>query len=75
MKQYYIYLDNEQKGPYPLEEIIKQIKVDTLVWHEGMQDWQRADTIEEFKIHFKSVPPPVTFTTTQQVPPIPSLYY
>lgn len=75
MTQYYIYLDNEQKGPYAFEEVIKQIKADTLVWHQGMADWQRAETIEEFKIHFKSVPPPVTIIGTHQVPPIPSVHY
>ncbi len=71
MKHYYIYLGDGQKGPFTFEEAIKQVKADTLIWHEGMPDWQRADAIEEFKNHFRSVPPPVRSEVLNQIPPTP----
>jgi len=70
MKQYYIYLDNEQKGPLSFEELKeKNISRETLIWFEGQADWKKAFEIEELTELFKSVPPPInTFT---QIPPIP----
>lgn len=70
MKQYYIYLDNEQKGPLSFEELKeKNISRETSVWFEGQADWKKAFEIEELTELFKSVPPPInTFT---QTPPIP----
>jgi hypothetical protein len=64
MKQYYTFLGSEQSGPFTLEELIYKIKAETLVWHEGLPEWQRADTIEELKNHFKSAPPPVPHNVT-----------
>lgn len=70
MKQYYIYLDNEQTGPLSFEELKeKNISRETLIWFEGQADWKKAFEIEELTELFKSVPPPInTFT---QTPPLP----
>ena len=59
MREYYIVKKNEQKGPYSLDEIISSnVKPHTLIWHEGMQDWEKAENVEELKVLFKSMPPP-----------------
>lgn len=70
MKKYYIYLDNEQKGPLSFEELKeKNISRETLIWFEGQADWKKAFEIEGLTELFKSIPPPInTFT---QTPPIP----
>jgi hypothetical protein len=70
MKQYYIYLDNEQTGPLSFEELKeKNISRETSVWFEGQANWKKAFEIEELTELFKSVPPPInTFT---QTPPLP----
>ena len=45
-----IYYSNgeNQFGPFNLKELeSKQIKVDTLIWFDGMEDWVRADQVQE----------------------------
>jgi len=60
MKHYY-YADNEQQlGPFTVEELkSKRLKKSTLVWTEGMQDWRTANDIEEIKDILISEPPPL----------------
>ena len=46
----YIAVNNEQQGPYSAEQLLAmvnsgQIKADTLVWQEGMADWQPLNTV------------------------------
>jgi hypothetical protein len=46
--QYFFANGNEQRGPYTLEELSSfGLRPDTLVWREGMEQWQRADSIPE----------------------------
>ena len=60
MKQYYINVDNKQIGPLSFDEL-KENKItrETIVWFEGLQDWQKAGDIEELKLVFKNFPPPI----------------
>jgi len=60
MKQYYIYLEAGQTGPLTFEEL-KQYKItsETMVWHEGLTEWQKANTLEEFKPLLTQLPPPI----------------
>ena len=53
--QYY-YAKNEEKiGPLSLDELKKvDIKDDTLVWHEGLKDWVKAEELKELKSFFKT---------------------
>jgi len=60
MKQYYIYLDGQQVGPLTPEELQQyKITTETMIWFEGLADWQKANTIEDLKPLFKAVPPPI----------------
>ena len=71
MKQYYLYEGAQQQGPFSFEALKeKNISADSLIWHEGLDDWQKAGEIEELKVLFKAIPPPVP--TAFQSPPIPS---
>lgn len=57
----YFYSDGIQNhGPLTLEELKrKSIQPDTLIWHEGMSDWKRADRIDELREVIPLVPPPL----------------
>jgi hypothetical protein len=45
---YYFASGMEQRGPYSLEELADfGLRPDTLVWREGMENWQRLDTVAE----------------------------
>jgi hypothetical protein len=58
MEEYYFAENDEQKGPFSLEELKKyKILKTTLVWKEGLSDWVEAKKIKELEILFKSPPP------------------
>ena len=70
MKQYFIYVKNEQLGPFNFEELKAQkISKETKVWFEGLEDWKNADEIEELKSILVSIPPPINSFTSQPPPP------
>ena len=50
----YYYAKNEEKiGPLSLDELKKiELKKDTLVWHEGLDDWIKAEDVSELKSLF-----------------------
>ncbi len=60
MKKYF-YSDNQEKvGPISLEELVQlNLNPKTLIWHEGLEDWKTADTIDELKHLFELIPPPI----------------
>ncbi len=60
MKKYF-YSDNQQKeGPVTLEELFQlNLNPKTLIWHEGLENWETADSIEELKHLFELSPPPI----------------
>lgn len=68
MKEYYIFINEEQLGPFNIEELkMKKISRETKVWFEGLENWKNAVEIEELKSILSSIPPPInTFTS---VPP------
>lgn len=44
MIQYFFAENNEQKGPFSLDQLRTMgLRPETLVWHEGLADWQRLD--------------------------------
>jgi hypothetical protein len=60
MNFFYIITNDLQQGPFSLDELKeKSIQKDTLVWTEGMKEWQQAVNIEELAEMFRAVPPPV----------------
>jgi len=77
MKQYYIYLDDQQVGPLTPEELQQhKITTETMIWFEGLADWQKANTIEDLKPLFKAVPPPINrLAATPPPQPIPQIQY
>ena len=56
--EYWIYLDEEKRGPYSLSELkILSIPPSTLVWREGLHQWIEAKDLEELAPIFMSGPP------------------
>lgn len=65
MSTYFIHLDNQQNGPFTIEELkAKNITRETLVWKEGMADWVKASELNELGLLFNTQPPPL-----KQTPP------
>lgn len=61
MKEFF-YLDGkDQKGPFLVKQIAnKNLTAETLIWTEGMDNWQKLKNVPEL-VHLlkpKSVPPP-----------------
>lgn len=64
----YFYIDTEgkQKGTFsPGELRMEQIKRDTLVWTQGMEQWKRAEEVEELALLFSD---DAAFVSQQQLP-------
>lgn len=76
MSQFFFANGNEQRGPYSLDELAALgLRPDTLVWREGLSEWQRADSIPELVANTTSVEHhapaqarPFYPATTQQAP-------
>ena len=48
MSRYYIADGMAQRGPFEMTDLAGQgVRADTLVWNEGMDQWRRADEVEE----------------------------
>jgi len=68
MKHYYFAENDRQFGPFTIEELkSKRLKKCTLVWTDGMEDWDTADRLEELKDIIISEPPPLP--KRENIPP------
>ena len=61
---YYLALEGKQAGPFSETEIVrlvneKRITKDTLVWHQGMPAWKRAEDLPEMLRIIALAPPPL----------------
>lgn len=56
-KKYFLGIGGEQSGPFSESEVNDKItsgqaKADTLIWYEGLGEWQRVDAIAFFQANF-----------------------
>lgn len=68
--EYWISTNGEKDGPYSLEQLQnKTIPPNTLVWHEGLENWVPARELPEFANLYSQTPPPyhAISTPTEQV--------
>lgn len=61
---YFIVINNEQAGPFSMDQLKEQIKSgnltkQTYVWKEGMANWEFASQVDEVNKLFVPTPPPV----------------
>lgn len=53
MKQYYITRNDQQTGPYTIEELMMlELKPEMMVWTKGMTDWVPAREVNELQEPF-----------------------
>lgn len=72
MKEYYIFINEEQLGPFNIDELkAKKLSRETKVWFEGLEDWKNASEIDELKKILNSIPPPINSFASK--PPTPKI--
>ncbi len=71
MQKFYIHKDDQQQGPFSIDEL-QDLKItrDTLIWFEGTDNWKKAIEIEELKEIFNSIPPPIQSKKVVIPPPL-----
>lgn len=58
MKNYFLIINNEQKGPFNYDELIgMKIKREDQVWIKGENEWKNAELFAEFSEYFSETPP------------------
>lgn len=58
MAQFYLADGDNRKGPFPAEQLAAQgLTADTLVWREGMADWQPASAVAELRPYLPAQQP------------------
>jgi len=62
--RYTVAINNQQSGPYDLAQLQQMAQQgtltrETLVWREGMAQWQEAGTVQDLAGLFAAVPPPL----------------
>ncbi len=63
--EYYIYLNNQQQGPFDESELLQRgVTPSTLVWCENMDNWLPADQVQALNYLFAPPQPPM------QQPPV-----
>ena len=71
MSRYYMADGMVQRGPFEVQDLPGQgVRADTLVWKEGMDQWRRADEVEEiiFGGALRSAPPELPPGPPAQLP-------
>ena len=71
MQKFYIYKDDQQQGPFSIDEL-KDLKItrDTMVWFDGADNWKKAIEVNDLKEIFKSVPIPLPINQPIIPPPL-----
>ena len=60
MKKYFYSNDNQKNGPYSFEELKNEnIKKETLIWFEGLDNWTKAEYVSEIKEVLELSPPQI----------------
>jgi TM2 domain-containing membrane protein YozV len=75
--EYFMADGNVQKGPFPVEQLLAQgLQRESLVWREGMPQWQKAETVPEltglftgYQQQYAPPPPPPAGSGFAQPPP------
>jgi hypothetical protein len=71
MQKYYINKDDQQQGPFTIEELANlKISRDTMVWHEGIDHWKKAYEVAELEHILKKIPPPLQTDLNKTPPPL-----
>ncbi len=63
MNSYYVAVNGQQQGPFPLSQIRSSLaqgvyNESTMVWAQGMSDWQPISSVAELQQKTSQAPPP-----------------
>lgn len=59
--RYFIYENGQQQGPFDIEQLAsKGITAETLMWHQGMENWKKAKEIPELSHITLPTPPSIS---------------
>lgn len=75
---WFFHVDGRNDGPHTVETVLDQVKTgrldgQTLVWKQGMGDWQPLGEVPDFRGAI-AVPPPVVRPKLRSKPPIPKAH-
>ena len=61
---YYVAIDGQAAGPFSISVLTQmattgQLKSNSLVWKNGMPQWEKAEALEDLKVLFVSQMPPI----------------
>ena len=61
---YYVALEGKQAGPFSETEVVrlindKKVTKETLIWHQGMATWKKAEDVPEILRIIALSPPPL----------------
>ncbi len=64
VRRFHVAVDGTPQGPFDVPSLGERARAgtltrDSLVWSEGMTDWQRAETVPELSALFAPSPPPL----------------
>jgi len=66
MNKYFYSNGKEKQGPFSFHELKNEdIKKETLIWFEGLEEWKPAEEIKEFEEILELIPPPITVETVE----------
>jgi hypothetical protein len=72
MQNFYTHKDNQQKGPFSIDELKNQkITGETMVWFEGADTWKKAMDIDLLKDIVENVAPSFQANPNLVPPPLP----
>ena len=59
---YYVAINGQAAGPFDISVLAQmatsgQLTADSLVWKNGMEQWAKAGTVDEFQGMFITIPP------------------
>ena len=67
MRQFFVHNGQNEEGPFNIEHLQTiQLKKDTPIWYEGLDNWTTADKIEELKFLLRSETYPPKFENLTQ---------
>jgi membrane protease subunit (stomatin/prohibitin family) len=62
--QFFAAINNQQAGPFDLATLQQKVQAgeitrDTLVWKQGMANWEKAGSVADLQVLFGATPPPL----------------
>ena len=66
MKKYFLIKNDTKNGPYSISELQSiDFNKDTLIWHNGLENWKKAEEFEELLVILEETPPPIPIVGSQ----------